>query len=151
MLGDILESFYGLLEHTGQIFPTFWRHSRLPAVGTQLRTLQAVRLSGRDLQPQHLAHGFVVELPKRAFVRVERLTETDGVGCWVQPLDHDVIKLPPEEGRSSARAYGYLLDVPPGRLKSHFEIVPFDGRMTARRRWRSSRRHSWSRNSTCCC
>ena len=95
------------------MFPTFTRRSHLPEVGTQLRTVQAVRLSGQDLQPQHLAHGFVVELPKRAVVRVERLEELGGEGYWVQPLDADLIKLLPVESRASARAYGYALDVPP--------------------------------------
>ena len=57
---------------------------RLPAVGTRLCAVQAVRLNERDLRPQQEAAGFVLELPRRAMVRVERYAAFDAEGIMGQ-------------------------------------------------------------------
>ena len=123
MVPNFVEAIFGFLEHAGDVTPTFARRSGLPSVGTQLCALQAVRLNGRDLRSLQHASGFVLVLPRRAMVRVERYAELDGEGLWVRPLDRDLLKRIPAECRVCVAAYGYALVIPPGILKEQFEIL----------------------------
>lgn len=124
-LAAILETFVGFLEHgVGEIAPHWLdRARRLPCRGTLLCNRERLRLSGQDLRPDGAAEGFMLTLPKRTILRVEELPRLGGASVWVQPTRTDLLETLPASQRRAARAYGFVLEIPPGSLKSQFEIL----------------------------
>lgn len=123
-MSEFVEALLRLLSTIGGEFTHFLGQARaLPRIGVQLRALQAVSLSGEDLGPRHRATGFMFALPLHALVRVERAPDQKADSLWVRPVDPALVALVPPACQKSARAYGYVLEVPPALLRTHFEVV----------------------------
>jgi len=125
-LGTLLEAIVGLLEHgLGEIAPHWLDRPRhVPRRGTHLCNRERMRLKGQDLRPEGTAEGFALELPKRTILRVEELPSLGRDSVWVQPMRTDLLDALPPSQRRAARAYGFALEIPPGIVKTQFEILP---------------------------
>ena len=125
-LSAFLEAFAGFVEHgLGEIAPHWFdRRPRPPRRGTQLCNRERIRLTGQDLRPDGMAEGFALDLPKRTILRVEESRRLGPDSVWVRPMRTDLLDRLPASQRQAARAYGFALEIPPGIINMHYELLP---------------------------
>lgn len=121
----LLDVLVGALETIGiDVMGRLGDAPGVPGEGTQLCVTRSAVVRGRDLRERDLAADFAYALPIGALVRVGRPGPQTLDGFWVRPIDVGHVERVPPEMRASARAFGYMLDIPPGLLRTHFARSP---------------------------
>jgi len=119
----LIDTLLVALEHLGlKLTDQAETDGIVPPLGTRLQVTRALTLTGTDLGPPHPDATCTCELPAGTLLEVVQPYPRDAGGCWVRPIDHDYLLSLPQAARKRAAAYGFILEVPPGCLRSHARV-----------------------------